>query len=58
MKLFGQIVRTVVNTALVPVAVVGDVGAAVADAVKGDHQRGLEKTREQIEKLKDEVNED
>jgi hypothetical protein len=58
MKLFGQIVRTVVNTALVPVAVVADVKEAAMNAVRGDEQVGLKNTREQIETLKDEADED
>lgn len=54
MKLFGQVVRTVVNTALVPVAVVKDVcslGGVVTDQPKPY-------TMQALEKLKDEARED
>lgn len=54
MKLFGQIVRTVVNTALIPVAVVKDVATA-GGVVTG---RRESYTRERIETLKDEAQED
>lgn len=48
MELFGQIVRTVVNTVLVPVAVAKDVvSVAIGE--------GVQHTPEQIEKLKDEA---
>lgn len=53
MKLFGQVVRTLVNTALVPVAVAKDVftlgGAATGNPTTY--------TREQLEKLKEEAGE-
>lgn len=51
MKLFGQVIRTVVNTALLPVAVAKDVvtlGGVVTDQRKPY-------TQKQIEKLKDEA---
>ena len=58
MKLFGQLVRTVVNTALVPVAVAKDIVMAPLDVVLvTDYDIG-ERTREQIEQLKDEAEED
>lgn len=54
MKLFGQVVRTVVNTALIPVAVAKDVltlgGVATGEPAPY--------TVQQIEKLKDEARED
>lgn len=54
MKIFGQIIRTVVNTALLPVAVVKDVftlGGVVMDERKPY-------TAQALEKLKDEASED
>lgn len=54
MKLFGQIVRTAVNTALLPVAVTKDVltlGGTLTDKRESY-------TREQIDRLKDEAQED
>jgi len=54
MKLFGQIIRTVVNTALVPVAVAQDV-LTLGGAATGKRESY---TREQIERLKDEAGED
>lgn len=55
MKLFGQLVRTAVNTALLPVAVVKDVATAVIDAGEG---RAIgHRTKKQIETLKDEAQE-
>lgn len=54
MKLFGQVIRTVVNTALVPVAVAKDV--ATAGGVLTNRRKSY--TREQLEQLKDEAAED
>lgn len=54
MKLFGQIVRTVVNTALIPVAVVQDV-LTLGGAATGKRESY---TRARIETLKDEAQED
>lgn len=54
MKIFGQIVRTVVNTALLPVAVAKDVctlGGVITEQRKPY-------TAKAIEKLKDEASED
>ena len=53
MKLFGQIIRTVVNVALVPVAVARDVITlgGVAD------ENGRPHTVDALEKLKDEATE-
>lgn len=53
MKLFGQLVRTVVNTALLPVAVVKDV-VTLGNIASGDKPY----TAQQIEKLKEEAKED
>jgi hypothetical protein len=53
MKLFGQLVRTVVNTALVPVAVVKDV-LTLGGVATGEHKPY---TVQQIERLKDEAGE-
>lgn len=54
MKLFGQIVRTVVNTTLIPVAVVKDV-FTLGGAATGERSPY---TVQQIEKLKEEASED
>lgn len=53
MKLFGQIVRTVVNTALLPVAVARDVITlgGIAD------ENGRPHTLDALQKLKDEATE-
>lgn len=53
MKLFGQIIRTVVNTALLPVAVVKDVAT-----LGGNLTDERSATLEAIERLKDEAEED
>lgn len=53
MKLFGQIVRTVVNVVVLPVAVVKDV--VTLGGVATDHGSY---TAEQLRKLKDEAAED
>jgi hypothetical protein len=66
MKLFGQLVRTVVNTALVPVAVVADVvtlGGVVGggnDPLEGagEFQIGQTHTGRRLQTLKDEARED
>lgn len=55
MKLFGQVVRTLVNTALVPVAVAKDILMAPLDAVLATDKRVGERTAEQIERLKEEA---
>lgn len=52
MKIFAQLVRTAVNVALLPVAVVKDV---VTLGNLGEHQTH---TQEAIERLKDEAEED
>ena len=54
MKLFGQIVRTVVNTALVPVAVAKDV-MTLGGVATGN---GESYTAEQLRRLKEEAQED
>lgn len=52
MKLFGQIVRTVVNTAVLPVAIVKDVVTLGGEeAMRG----GKTATQKQLEKLKREA---
>ena len=53
MKIFGQIVRTVVNTALLPVAVVKDVVTLGGTMV--DKRRPY--TVDALEKIKDEAEE-
>ena len=53
MKLFGQIVRTVVNTALLPVAAAKDI--VTAGGLLTDEESAL---KEAIERLKDEASED
>jgi hypothetical protein len=54
MKLFGQIVRTVVNVALLPVAVLKDVATLGGVCTKGDFEPY---TAEQLKKIKDEAGE-
>lgn len=53
MKLFGQIIRTVVNTVSLPVAIAKDVVTFGGIATKS----GRSATIEQIQKLKDEAGE-
>ena len=53
MRLFGQLVRTVVNTALLPVAVAKDV--VTAGGILIDKPSA---TKEAIERLKNEASED
>ena len=55
MKFFGQLIRTVVNTALVPVAVVKDV-VTLGGTALGDEPHC--ETLEAIERLKDEASEE
>jgi len=54
-KLFGQLIRTAVNVALLPVAIVQDVVMAPIDA--GDGKRVGERTRDRIDVLKDDAGE-
>jgi hypothetical protein len=54
MKIFGQVIRTVVNTALLPVALVKDV--VTLGGVVDDH--GESYTAEAVERLKQEARED
>ena len=54
MKLFGQLVRTVVNTALLPVAIVKDV--CTLGGVSVDEEKPF--TVQQIEKIKREASEE
>lgn len=54
MKIFGQIIRTVVNVATLPVAVVKDVVTLGGIATRGDLDSY---TAEQLEKIKDEAGE-
>lgn len=55
MKLFGQLVRTVVNVVTLPVDVVKDVVMAPVDAAESDLAH---RTKEKIEKIKEEAQED
>ena len=57
MKLFGQIVRTTVNIAIVPLAVAKDV-VTLGGVVTGDTDPGLHTTKQAIQKLKDEASDD
>lgn len=57
MKLFGQIVRTIVNVALLPVDVAKDIVTAPLDVILATDQEVGERTRERIQKLKDEASE-
>jgi hypothetical protein len=54
MKFFGQVVRTIVNTATLPVEVAKDV--LTLGGVCTGRQESY--TREQLEKIKDEAGED
>ena len=54
MKLFGQIVRTVVNTALLPVALAKDV-ITLGGVLTEDEKSAI---RQALERLKDEASED
>ena len=53
MKLFGQLVRTIVNTALLPVAAIKDV--VTLGGVITDEESAL---KQALEQLKDEAEED
>jgi len=55
MKLFGQLVRTVVNVVTLPVAVVKDVATLGGVCTKGDLDPY---TAEHLKKIKDEAKED
>ena len=60
MKLFGQLVRTVVNVAALPVEVVRDV-VTLGGAINGENDdEGLEGTytARRLQQLKDEAKED
>lgn len=57
MSLFGQIIRTVVNLALVPVDVAKDVVMAPLDAVLATDKEVGQRTAERVQKLKDEAEE-
>jgi len=52
MKLFGQIIRTVVNTAMLPAAAAKDVFTLGGTITKGKFETY---TAEQIEKIKEEA---
>lgn len=54
MKLFGQLVRTLVNTAMLPVEVVKDVATLGGVCTKGDFQPY---TAERIKKLAEDAEE-
>lgn len=54
MKIFGQLVRTVVNTALLPVAVVKDV-CTLGGVATGEPEPY---TLQQLQKIKDEAGEE
>jgi hypothetical protein len=55
MKLFGQLIRTAVNVAMLPVAVVKDVVTLGGVCTKGDIEPY---TAEQLKRIKDEAKED
>ena len=60
MKIFGQLVRTAVNVALLPVAVVADVATA-GGVFTGHNDNGRAAdtfTAKRLQKLKDEADED
>ncbi len=54
MKLFGQLVRTVVNVVLLPVAIVKDIGTPGGVCTKGEFEPY---TVEQLKKIKEEAGE-
>lgn len=56
MSLFGALVRTVVNVVALPVKVAADVVMAPADA--GSGQNVGHRTSEQVQKIKDEADDD
>lgn len=58
MKLFGQLVRTAVNLAVLPVAIVADVARAPVQVMTDDASRVGSLTKDQLRKLKDEAGED
>ena len=59
MKLFGQIIRTVVNVATLPVAVVKDV-ITLGGTLTGDNNWSLDETftAKKVQELKDEAKEE
>lgn len=57
MKLFGQIIRTAVNVALLPVDIAKDVVTAPLDVMLASDQGVGERTMARIQKLKDEASE-
>jgi hypothetical protein len=57
MKLFGQVVRTAVNVALLPVAIAKDIAMSPLDVVLVTDKRVGERTADQIERLKEEASE-
>lgn len=57
MKLFGQLVRTVVNVALLPVDIVKDVVMLPLDATLSTDKHVGERTTERLQRLKDESEE-
>lgn len=54
MKIFGQLVRTIVNVVLLPVAIVKDVGTLGGVCTKGEFEPY---TAEQLKKIKEEASE-
>lgn len=57
MKIFGQIVRTVVNVATLPVALVVDAGRLAVDPCR-IIDYGDSATKDKIQQIKDEASED
>lgn len=57
-KLFGQLVRTAVNVALLPVEIAKDVVTAPIKVMTDDAESIGEHTKERIETLKDEAGEE
>lgn len=55
MKLFGQLVRTAVNVALLPVDIAKDVAMASFDVMLATDKHVGERTADRLEKLKDEA---
>jgi hypothetical protein len=57
MKLFGQLIRTAVNLAALPVEIAADAVTLLPDATGETSQDVGERTRERLEKLKAEAGE-
>lgn len=57
MKLFGQIIRTAVNIVTLPVDVALDTATAMYDTLDGGVEKVGSRTKDKIEKIKEEAQE-